>query len=151
VKPSRPPFVPQQRSNTCCLACLRMALADQDLPVPSEDELLTQANMQSEGMDFTELQRLARTLGLRAKIEFPKDADAIPGHTSQGRTVTAQIDRFPLDGEAARHAIVIVGSSDTSVAFLDPLRATLTPPGERSVSRELFDDIHEISLICDLP
>ena len=36
-----------------------MALAHQGLPVPSEDELVTQANMQSEGMDFTELQRLA--------------------------------------------------------------------------------------------
>jgi ABC-type bacteriocin/lantibiotic exporter with double-glycine peptidase domain len=151
VKPSKPPFIPQQRSNTCCLACLRMALADQGLPVPSEDELLTQANMQSEGIDFTELQRLARSLGLRARIEFPKDADAIPGHISQGKTVIAQIDRFPLDGEANRHAVVIVGSSDDSVAFLDPLRATLTPPGERSVARELFDDIHQISLICDLP
>ena len=151
MKPSRPPFLPQQRSNTWCLACLRMALADQGLPVPSEDELLTQANMRSEGMDFTELQRLARSLGLRANIEFPKDAGAIPGHISQGKTVIAQIDRFPLDGEATRHAVVIVGSSDESLAFLDPLRATLTPPGERSVSRELFDDIHQISLICDLP
>ncbi len=35
------------------------------------------------------------------------------------------------------------------VAVLDPLQAQLTPPGERSVSRELFDEIHEISLICD--
>ncbi len=151
MKPSRPPFIPQQRSNTCCLACLRMALADQGLPVPTEDELVAQASMQSEGMDFTELQRLARLLGLRAEIEFPKDADAIPAHVSQGETVIVQIDRLPLDGEATRHAVVILGSSDESVAFLDPLRATLAPPGERSVSRELFDEIHEISLICDLP
>jgi ABC-type bacteriocin/lantibiotic exporter with double-glycine peptidase domain len=64
VKPSRPPFIPQQRNNTCCHACLRMALADQGLPVPSEDELITQVNMQSEGMDFTELQRLARSVSV---------------------------------------------------------------------------------------
>jgi hypothetical protein len=82
-----------------------MALADQGLPVPTEDELLTEANMQSEGMDFTELQRLARTLGLRTKIEFPKDAHAIPGHISRGTTVIAQIDRYPLDGEATRHVV----------------------------------------------
>jgi hypothetical protein len=119
--------------------------------VPSEDELVSQANMQSEGMDLTELQRLARSLGLRSNIEFPKDADAIPVHISQGKTVIVQIDRFPLDGEATRHAVVIVGTSGDSVAFLHPLSATLTPPGERSVSRELFGDIHQISLICDLP
>src|SRR5580658_10470301 len=107
--------------------------------------------MQSEGMDFTELQRLAHSLGLRAKIEFPKNADAIPGHISRVKTVTAQIDRFPLGGEATTHTVFIVGSSDDSVSFLDPLRATSPPPGERIVSRELFDDIHEISLICDLP
>jgi hypothetical protein len=145
VKPSRPPFLPQQLSNARCLAYMRMSLADQGLAVPSEDELLTQANMQSEGMDFTELRRLARSQGLRASIEFPKGADAIPGHISQGNTVIVQIDRFPLDDEATRHAVVIVGSSNEFVAFLDPLRATSTPPGERSVSRELFDGIHQKS------
>jgi hypothetical protein len=120
-------------------------------PRRAKTSFFTRANMQSEGMDFTELQRLARSLGLRANIEFPKDAHEISTHISLGSTVIAQIDRFPLDGEANRHAVVIVGSSDDFVAFLDPLKAALTPPGERSVPREVFDDIHEISLICDLP
>ena len=102
-------------------------------------------------MDFTELQRLARSLGLRARIEFPKDADAIPRHVSEGKTVIVQIDRLPLDGEATSPCRRHPRRFGDSAAFLDPLRATLTPPGERNMTRELFDDIHQISLICDLP
>lgn len=151
MKPSRPPFIPQERHNTCCLACLRMALAHQDLAVPSEDDLLTLANMQSEGTNFTELRRLARAFGLRADFEFPRDVSAIPEHIAQGRTVIVQIDRFPLDGEVARHAVVILSLSDDSVTFLDAMKPTWQPPGERTIPRMLFEEVHELTLVCEVP
>jgi ABC-type bacteriocin/lantibiotic exporter with double-glycine peptidase domain len=72
VKPSKPPFIPQERHNTCCLACLRMALAHHALDAPGEEGLIAEASMEAEGIDFTEMRRLARLHGLRAEIEFPR-------------------------------------------------------------------------------
>jgi ABC-type bacteriocin/lantibiotic exporter with double-glycine peptidase domain len=80
VKPLRPPFIAQERHNTCCLACLRMALVHQELDVPSEEGLIAEANLEAEGIDFTEVRRLARLHGLHAETEFPKDAPSISAH-----------------------------------------------------------------------
>jgi hypothetical protein len=127
-----------------------MALAHQELDAPSEAGLVEEAGMESEGIDFTELRRLARGHGLRAEIEFPKDAPAISAHISQGRTVIAQIDRFPIDRRRSFHAVVVLAFSEQSVTFLDPLATDSVPLWERTVAMELFDEAHLLTLVCDL-
>lgn len=148
MKPSKPPFIPQERHNTCCLACLRMALAHQALDAPREEGLITETSMGAEGMDFTELRRLARLHGLRAEIEFPNDAPTISVHLSEGRTVIAQIDRFPIDRRRSYHAVIIIALSEESVTFLDPLATDAIPPGERTIEREMFNEAHLLTLVC---
>ena len=127
-----------------------MALAHQALDVPGEEGLIAEASMEAEGMDFTELRRLARLHGLRAEIEFPKNAPNFSAHLSRGKTVIAQIDRFPIDHRRSFHAVIILDVSEASVTFLDPLATDAIPPGVRTVDREMFDDAHLLTLVCDL-
>ena len=126
-----------------------MALAHQELDAPSEEGLIEEASMEAEGVDFTELRRLAREHGLRAEIEFPKDASTIPAHLSQGRTVIAQIDRFPIDRRRSYHAVVVLAFSEQAVIFLDPRATDSVPPGVRTVEREVFDEAHLLTLVAE--
>jgi hypothetical protein len=126
-----------------------MALVHQELAVPSEEGLIAEANLEAEGIDFTEVRRLARLHGLHAEIEFPKDAPSISAHLSDGKTVIAQIDRFPIDQKRSYHAVIILDFSEKSVAFLDPLAIGSIPPGERAIEREKFDAVHLLTLVCD--
>jgi hypothetical protein len=128
-----------------------MALAHQELDAPSEEGLIAEASLEAEGIDFTEMRRLARLHGLRAEIESPIDAPTIAAHLSQGKTVIAQIDRFPIDSRQSYHAVIILGFSEETVTFLDPLATDTIPPGERTIARELFGEAHLLTLVCDLP
>jgi hypothetical protein len=69
VKPLRPPFIAQERHNTCCLACLRMALVHQELDVPSEEGLIAEANLEAEGkrQDDENRRRIADELTVDAQ------------------------------------------------------------------------------------
>ncbi len=127
-----------------------MALAHQALDAPSEEGLIAEASMEAEGIDFTEVRRLARLHGLQAEIEFPKDAPTISAHLSEGKTVIAQIDRYPIDRRRSYHAVIILAFSEESVTFLDPLATDTIPPGERTIVREMFDEAHLLTLVCAL-
>ena len=61
------PFFPQERYDTCALACLRMILAHYDIVI-SEDDLVHRADMDEGGVDIEELAQLAQDFGLQAEI-----------------------------------------------------------------------------------
>ena len=131
---SKPPFVAQERSDTCAIACLRMILAQHDIDV-TEDEVVRQATFEGYGIYIEELVRLAEHYGLRAEIQ-ELDLPAIAELLARGTYTIAYLDRTPLDGEFAIHTVVPIRISPRTVTFLDPLR------GERRVPRRTFEDAH---------
>ena len=62
---SKPPFVGQERPDTCAIACLRMILAYQGKD-GTEAEMLQSAALQPSGLDPEALAQLAGRYGLRA-------------------------------------------------------------------------------------
>ena len=112
--------------------------------------LITEANLEAEGIDFTEVRRLAcYARPSRLRSSFRRTPRVSPLHLSNGKTVITQIDRFPIDQKRSYHAVIILDFSEKSVAYLDPLVISSIPPGERTIEREKFDEVHLLTLVVD--
>jgi ABC-type bacteriocin/lantibiotic exporter with double-glycine peptidase domain len=143
--PSRPPFIRQERYDTCALACLRMLLAHHGTEV-SEAELVRLATMEEGGLDIEELARLAGSLGLRAEIRelaFKNLAELV----AEQRYPIVYLNRLPMDAEFSIHAVVPIRISAHFVTFLDPRR------GVRRVASWKFEAcrryLSNFGVVCD--
>ncbi len=127
----KPPFFPQERFDTCAIACLRMILAHHAIKV-SEEDLVHSAAMDEGGVDIEELVRLAQHFGLLAEIRqlFVEDIAEL---LAQDRMAIVYLNRLPLDGIFSVHAVVPIRVTAHFVTILDPRM------GERRVSRKKLD------------
>ena len=142
---SKPPFFPQERYDTCALACLRMILAHHGTEV-TEAELVRATEMEEGGVDIEELARVAGRHGLRAEVrELPEDA--LTPLLAQERWAIVYLNRFPLDRQFAIHAVIPIRMTRHYVTILDPRK------GERRVSRRKFDQarryLDRYGVVCD--
>jgi ABC-type bacteriocin/lantibiotic exporter with double-glycine peptidase domain len=143
---SKPPFFPQERYDTCALACLRMILAFNGIET-SEEELVLATKMEEGGVDIEELAQVARYHGLKAEIRKLEEAsllDFIAIH----RWAIVFLNRFPLDRQFAIHSVIPIRFTPHFVTVLDPLK------GERRISRRKFDQarryLDRYGVICYL-
>ena len=129
---SKPPFVAQERSDTCVVACVRMILAARGIQT-TEKELVQAAAMPVGGLNPDELARLATKFGIDAAAE-----QLTPAEISQllkiGRFPITFLYRKPLDGVAAIHAVIPFRITAGFAYLLDPMH------GEHRVSRRRFDE-----------
>lgn len=132
--PSRPPFIGQERAETCMRACLRMLLAFQGQEV-TEAALVEQISLQQGGIDPDELAALARHYGLKAKA-CQLDRKTIVDLVRKGHFPIVLLDRYVLDREFTIHAVIPVRFSRQFVIVLDLLR------GQRRISRRKFTQAH---------
>jgi ABC-type bacteriocin/lantibiotic exporter with double-glycine peptidase domain len=130
MKRSKPPFVAQERSDTCTLACLRMLLAHRGTIV-AEGVLLQEISQWEGGLDPEQLAHLAQRYGLHAEARR-LDWERIKTLIALERFPIVLVDRSILDDEFAIHAVIPVRFSRHYVTLLDPLR------GERRVSIRRF-------------
>jgi Peptidase C39 family len=129
----KPPVYPEEKDNTCALACLRMILAAHGRNV-DENTLERHAHMDPGGTDIGELERLARQFGLTAEVK-ELTVKELGQLLSEGRLAMAYLDRAVFDltpAQRLRHSLrsaqihVVLPTRVTvgSVTFHDPL-----PPG----------------------
>jgi ABC-type bacteriocin/lantibiotic exporter with double-glycine peptidase domain len=127
---SKPPFIAQERPDTCTLACLRMVLASQGIHV-SEPTLLEQVSLVEGGANPDQLVALARAQGLSAKAT-QSDLETIRELVTEEKFPIVFVDRSLLDAEFTIHAVIPIRFSAQYVTVLDPLR------GERKLSIRKF-------------
>jgi ABC-type bacteriocin/lantibiotic exporter with double-glycine peptidase domain len=133
---SKPPFVRQERPDTCAIACLRMILAYQGL-ARSEADVVQSAAMQPSGMDPEGLAQLAQRYGLHAVVQ-QLDREALGNLIRQQRFPIVFLYRRLINGVGEGHAVIPVRLSRQYVAFLDPLR------GERRVTIRKFEEARRL-------
>src|SRR5438876_8422278 len=92
---SPPPLFLQERPDTCALACLRMVLAAYGIAV-DESTLVSQAKMEPGGTAIDEVERLARSFGLRAVIQDPT-TDEIGALLASGQLAIVYLNRRVFD------------------------------------------------------
>lgn len=145
--PSKPPFFRQARYDTCALACLRMILAHYGIET-TEEALVQAAHMEEGGVDIEELAQLASAFGLQATIRRLSLPD-LSGLIARGQFSIVYLNRLPIDGEFAVHAVIPIRVSRRFVAFLDPRR------GQRRVSTSQFEAsqryLDHFGIVCTLP
>jgi ATP-binding cassette subfamily B protein RaxB len=129
---STPPFVAQERPDTCALACLRMLLAQRGMQV-AEAELVEASALQQGGLTPEELCQLARHYGLQASEEQLDRAELHDVINKAGFPIVF-LFRRPIDRVDMTHAVVAVRRSRHYVTVLDPLR------GERRISLRKFEE-----------
>lgn len=127
---SKPPFIAQERDDTCAVACLRMLLAYEGKEV-SEGALLNQVSLEEGGVDPDRLVDLARAHGLKAEVR-QLDLKEIASLVQRQQFPIVLIERTFLDREFAIHAVIPIRVTRQFVVVLDPLR------GERRISRRKF-------------
>jgi len=144
---SEPPFFPQERYDTCALACLRMVLAGFGRNV-SEAELVRASSMEEGGVEIEALAELAREYGLRADVAQLSLAD-LARHFERELLAIVYLNRLPLDRQFAIHAVVPIRLSPHYVTCLDPLI------GRRRISRRKFEHarryLDRYGVVCGLP
>jgi ABC-type bacteriocin/lantibiotic exporter with double-glycine peptidase domain len=133
---SRPPFVRQERPDTCAIACLRMILAYRGL-VSTEAEVVQSAAMPPSGMDPEGLAQLAQRYGLYA-TEQQLDREALFDLVRQQRFPIVFLYRRLINGVGEGHAVIPIRLSRQYVTFLDPLR------GERRVMIRKFEEARRL-------
>jgi ABC-type bacteriocin/lantibiotic exporter with double-glycine peptidase domain len=133
---STPPFIEQERPESCAVACLRMILAHRG-SVRSEAELLEVAAMEEAGLDPRGLAELARECGLQA-VERQLSRRALFALIRRQRFPIVFLYRRLLDKVGEGHAVVCLRLSRKFVTFLDPLR------GERRVTIQRFEEARRL-------
>ena len=128
--PSTPPFVAQERPDSCAIACLRMLLAQKAVD-KSEEELVRQTTLDAGGLNPEEIAALARANGLPARERMVDDAE-LAQLVQHGSYPIVLLYRKFLDGEDNVHAVIPIGFSKQYVTLLDPLR------GKRRISIRKF-------------
>ena len=128
---SKPPFIGQERSDTCMIACLRMLLAHRGKHI-TEASLLEHVSLELEqgGIDPDQLAALARREGLNAEVR-QLALDSIAELVQKELYPIVLLDRSFLDGEFS-HAVIPFRFTRRYVNVLDPLR------GERRISLRKF-------------
>jgi ABC-type bacteriocin/lantibiotic exporter with double-glycine peptidase domain len=133
---STPPFVKQERTDTCAVACLRIVLAFLGQEV-TEAEIIPLTDFQEGGLTPPEVSRLARHHGLRATEAQPNLSD-LTELVNQKRYPIVFLFRRPIDGVDSTHAVIPLRLSRRSVTFLDPLR------GKRRVGTRKFEEARRL-------
>ena len=133
---SKPPFVKQERPDTCAIACLRMILAYQGLP-RSEADVVQSTGMQPSGLDPERLAQLTQRYGLHA-VEQQLDPEALFDLIRRQRFPIVFLYRRLINGVGEGHAVIPVRLSRQYVTFLDPLR------GERRVTIRKFEEARRL-------
>jgi ABC-type bacteriocin/lantibiotic exporter with double-glycine peptidase domain len=126
-----PPFIAQERPDSCAIACLRMLLAYQEQDV-SEDTLVQAAVMQPGGLDPDELKDLAHRYGFSVEVR-QADLATLRSLLAEQRFPIVYIYRQPIDNVAMTHAVIPVRISPKFVTCLDPLC------GKRRISVRKFE------------
>ena len=132
--PSKPPFIRQERSETCMLACLRMVLAWCGTEI-SEAELVERVSLDEGGLDPAALASLAAQFGLQAEAR-QLDLNTVVELVARDQFPIILVDRSFLDREFSIHAVIPIRFTAHYVQVLDPLR------GERRLSRRKFFQAH---------
>jgi ABC-type bacteriocin/lantibiotic exporter with double-glycine peptidase domain len=127
---SMPPFVAQERPDSCAVACLRMLLAQRGIEI-GEADLIRRTTLDEGGLTPAELVELARSCHLPA-AEKRLDERQVVDLVRQGRYPIVYLYRKFLDGVPNVHAVIPVAFSKHFVTVLDPLR------GKRRVSLRKF-------------
>jgi ABC-type bacteriocin/lantibiotic exporter with double-glycine peptidase domain len=117
---SQPPFIGQESSDTCAIACLRMILAHRSKEV-KEAELVKAAGMEPGGLNPEELARICRVCELGA-MEKQLDQEGLFDLIQREQFPIVFLHRRPLDRIEAAHAVIPISFSRHYVHFLDPLR-----------------------------
>lgn len=133
---STPPFVAQERPDSCAVACLRMLLAQRGEHV-SEPELVRKTTLDKGGLTPEELAALSRACGLPARERIVND-DELADLVAGGRYPIVYLYRKFLDGVKNVHAVIPIRFSRQFVTLLDPLR------GKRRVSLRKFAQARSI-------
>ena len=124
------PLYRQEKRNTCALACLRMVLAGYGTAV-EEHTLEARAQMEPDGTEIGELERLARQFGLVAHIQ-ELTVEQLRQLLAEGKRALAYIDRSVFELPPARrarhplraariHVVVPTRVTAASVTYLDPM------------------------------
>jgi hypothetical protein len=128
---SMPPFIAQERSDACAMACLRMILAHQGKEV-TEADIIQATDLQEGGLTPDEVSRLLALHGLPStekQLEQPELADLV----KLGRFPIVFLFRAPSDGVDMTHAVIPVRILPQYITVLDPLR------GERRLTIRKFE------------
>jgi ABC-type bacteriocin/lantibiotic exporter with double-glycine peptidase domain len=133
---SKPPFVRQERPDTCAIACLRMILAYQGL-ARGEVEVVQSAAREPSGLDPEGLAQLTQPYGLHA-VERQLDQETLFELIRQHRFAIVFLYRRLINGVGEGHAVIPVRLSRQCVTFLDPLR------GERRVTIRKFEEARRL-------
>lgn len=145
--PSPPPFIAQERADSCALACLRMLLAHQGREI-SEVALVQSADMQAGGLDPEELKALAQQYGFIAEVR-QADLAMLRDLLAHQQFPIVYLYRQPIDKVAMTHAMIPVRISRAFVTCLDPLR------GQRRISIRKFEQARQLVanwvLVCAWP
>jgi hypothetical protein len=96
----------------------------------TEAELVRTAGVRG-GIDPDDLARLAVTHGFHVRVE-QLDADDLATILEHGVFPIVYVDRLPIDGEFAVHAVIPTRISPRFIWCLDPLR------GDRRIGRRKF-------------
>lgn len=118
--PSKPPFIGQERSEACMLACLRMVLAYCGADI-SEAELAERVSLHEGGLDPAALAALAQQFGLKAEAR-QLQVDTVVDLVTRDQFPIILVDRSFLDREFAIHAVIPIRFTAHYVQVLDPLR-----------------------------
>jgi ABC-type bacteriocin/lantibiotic exporter with double-glycine peptidase domain len=133
---STPPFVAQERPDSCAVACLRMILAFQGRRI-EEAEVIQATDLQEGGLTPEELCRLARLYGLRSQEQQLDEAE-LAELVKLSRFPIVFLFRGPLDGVDMTHAVIPLRMSPKYVTVLDPLR------GQRRLTIRKFEQARRL-------
>jgi ABC-type bacteriocin/lantibiotic exporter with double-glycine peptidase domain len=153
------PFYPQEKRNTCALACLRMVLAAFDRYV-QESELEAHARMEPEGTRIDELERLARQFQLVAEIQ-ETTVEELRWILAEGRLPIVYLDRIVFElnprqraqhsiRDAIIHNVIPTRVTATSVTFHDPRLPRVTRRTTR-LFRQAFNRLGGRCVVCAKP
>ncbi len=150
------PILHQEKRNTCALACLRMALAAFGTEV-EEATIEAEAQIEEEGTEIGELERLARHFGLVADIE-EVPVERFGQVFADGKILLAYIDRAVFDLPPAKraghrlraakiHVVIPSGVTAATVTYHDPMPPRIT---RRSMAlfRAAFDRLGSRCVVC---
>jgi hypothetical protein len=141
------PLYGQEKRNTCALACLRMVLAAFDRNL-EESKLEDKPNMEPEGTEISELERLARHFGLIANVQMAT-IEQLRQVLREGKFAITYIDRAVFDltprqrtehrlRDARIHTVIPSRITAAAVTYHDPM-----PPARIRRSMRLFRMAYE--------
>jgi ABC-type bacteriocin/lantibiotic exporter with double-glycine peptidase domain len=131
-----PPFVAQEQSDSCAIACLRMILAHKGIE-SSEEDLIKKAAMQPGGLDPEELARLARLNGIQAVEQQLEQRELLHVIELQEFPIVF-LNLAPIDDVPEGHAVIPIRFSRRYVTILDPLQ------GKRRVAIRQFEKARQL-------